>query len=130
LNGGAFEADSSSDAFLWSSVLALRREFTSDHMGLNLFQFDFHRRLSQTAKAELAKVRQQREFELQTINIQDEGQEKWKRKYVYWIPALHVDGKEVAKGRWDAQNVIRALDEWQATQQDISSGGKTDSNQS
>ncbi|TBU35435.1 hypothetical protein BD311DRAFT_734686 [Dichomitus squalens] len=57
----------------------------------------------QTAKAELAKVRQQRPFELNTINIQDPGQERWKKKYVYWIPALHIEGKEVAKGRWDAQ---------------------------
>ncbi|KAM5532948.1 hypothetical protein V8D89_013414 [Ganoderma adspersum] len=61
--------------------------------------------LCDTAKAELAKVRQQRPFELETINIQDAGQERWKRKYVYWIPALHVEGKEVAKGRWDAQTV-------------------------
>jgi zinc finger CCHC domain-containing protein 8 len=70
---------------------------------------------TQVAKAELAKVRQQRAFELQTVNIQDPGQEKWKRKYVYWIPALHIDDKEVAKGRWDAQTVNKALDEWQNT---------------
>jgi zinc finger CCHC domain-containing protein 8 len=70
---------------------------------------------TQVAKAELAKVRQQRAFELQTVNIQDPGQEKWKRKYVYWIPALHIDDKEVAKGRWDAQTVSKALDEWQNT---------------
>ena len=67
---------------------------------------------------------------MQTINIQDEGQEKWKRKYVYWIPALHIDGKEVAKGRWDAQNVIKALDEWQQTTQQDSSGATTESSQS
>ncbi|EKM55026.1 uncharacterized protein PHACADRAFT_208554 [Phanerochaete carnosa HHB-10118-sp] len=54
--------------------------------------------LCDIAKAELAKVRQKREFELQTVNIQDADQEEWKRKYVYWIPALHIDGKEVAKG--------------------------------
>ncbi|KAI1791698.1 hypothetical protein LXA43DRAFT_1082516 [Ganoderma leucocontextum] len=54
--------------------------------------------LCDTAKAELAKVRQQRPFELETINIQDPGQDRWKRKYVYWIPALHIEGKEVAKG--------------------------------
>ncbi|TFK88320.1 hypothetical protein K466DRAFT_652715 [Polyporus arcularius HHB13444] len=59
--------------------------------------------LCDTAKAELAKVRQQRAFDLETINIQDKGQERWKKKYVYWIPALHIEGKEVAKGRWDAQ---------------------------
>ncbi|KAI0672695.1 hypothetical protein C8Q78DRAFT_1152141 [Trametes maxima] len=59
--------------------------------------------LCDIAKAELAKVKQHRPFELETVNIQDPGQERWKRKYVYWIPALHLEGKEVAKGRWDAQ---------------------------
>ena len=68
----------------------------------------------QIAKAELAKVRQHRHFELETVNIQDPGQERWKRKYVYWIPALHVEGREVAKGRWDAQTVNEALDKWEA----------------
>ncbi|GLB34630.1 putative glutaredoxin-like domain (DUF836) [Lyophyllum shimeji] len=69
--------------------------------------------LCDIAKAELAKVRQTRPFELETINIQDPGQEKWKKKYVYWIPALHLEGKEIAKGRWDAQTVYPALDKWQ-----------------
>ena len=72
---------------------------------------------AQIAKAELAKVRQQRQFQLETINIQDVGQERWKRKYVYWIPALHIEGKEVAKGRWDAQVVSEALDQWEKEQQ-------------
>ena len=71
--------------------------------------------LLQVAKAELAKVRKVRAFELETVNIQDPGQERWKRKYVYWIPALHIDGKEVAKGRWDADTVQQALDKWQQT---------------
>ncbi|PPQ63263.1 hypothetical protein CVT24_006788 [Panaeolus cyanescens] len=53
--------------------------------------------LCDIAKAELAKVRKLRPFELDTVNIQDKGQESWKRKYVYWIPALHLDGKEIAK---------------------------------
>ncbi|KZP08723.1 hypothetical protein FIBSPDRAFT_922625 [Athelia psychrophila] len=70
--------------------------------------------LCDIAKAELAKVRQSRSFELNTINIQDQGQEKWKKKYVYWIPALHLEGREIAKGRWDAQTVIQALDEWES----------------
>ena len=48
------------------------------------------------------------------MNIQEAGQERWKRKYVYWIPALHVEGREVAKGRWDAQTVSAALDTWEA----------------
>ena len=33
---------------------------------------------------------------------------------MYWIPALHLEGKEVAKGRWDASHVIQALDKWEA----------------
>ncbi|CAA7270925.1 unnamed protein product [Cyclocybe aegerita] len=53
--------------------------------------------LCDTAKVALAKVRQSRPFELDTINIQDKGQEAWKKKYVYWIPALHLEGKEIAK---------------------------------
>ncbi|KAH9928501.1 uncharacterized protein BXZ73DRAFT_102341 [Epithele typhae] len=70
--------------------------------------------LCDVAKAALAKVRQQRAFELETVNIQDPGQERWKNKYVYWIPALHLEGREVAKGRWDAQTVGQALDSWEA----------------
>ncbi|KAF5387188.1 hypothetical protein D9615_001547 [Tricholomella constricta] len=65
------------------------------------------------AKAELAKVKQTRPFQLETINIHDPGQERWKKKYVYWIPALHLEGKEIAKGRWDAQTIYPALDNWQ-----------------
>ncbi|KAH6902296.1 hypothetical protein BKA70DRAFT_1196271 [Coprinopsis sp. MPI-PUGE-AT-0042] len=62
--------------------------------------------LCDTAKAELAKVRQKRAFELDIVNIQEKGQEKWKKEYVYWIPALHLEGKEIAKGRWNAQTVM------------------------
>ncbi|TFY53834.1 hypothetical protein EVG20_g9952 [Dentipellis fragilis] len=54
--------------------------------------------LCDIAKAELAKVRQTHSFDLDVINIQDPGQERWKRKYVYWIPALHLNGSEIAKG--------------------------------
>ncbi|KDQ33053.1 hypothetical protein PLEOSDRAFT_48543 [Pleurotus ostreatus PC15] len=61
--------------------------------------------LCDIAKAELEKVRKQRQFQLEVINIQDTGQEKWKKKYVYWIPALHLEGKEIVKGRWDASDV-------------------------
>ncbi|OSD08323.1 DUF836-domain-containing protein [Trametes coccinea BRFM310] len=75
--------------------------------------------LCDIAKAELAKVRQQRPFELETVNIQDPGQERWKRMYVYWIPALHVEGKEVAKGRWDAQTVNQALDTWEQGEEPV-----------
>ncbi|TFK54691.1 DUF836-domain-containing protein [Heliocybe sulcata] len=69
--------------------------------------------LCDIAKAELSKVRATRPFQLDIINIQDPGQEKWKKKYVYWIPALHLEGKEIAKGRWDAQTVTQALDKWE-----------------
>lgn len=65
--------------------------------------------LCDIAKAELAKVKHLYDFDLQVINIQDRGQETWKRRYVYWIPVLHLDGEEIAKGRWDASNVLTAL---------------------
>jgi zinc finger CCHC domain-containing protein 8 len=76
----------------------------------------------QVAKAELAKVKQARQFQLETINIQDKGQGKWRKKYVYWIPALHIDGKEVVKGRWDATHVNQALDLWEKEQQKTDGG--------
>jgi len=71
--------------------------------------------LCNVARAELEKIRQTRKFELDIVNIQDPGQERWRKKYVHWIPALHIDGKEVAKGRWDGQTVIQALDVWHKT---------------
>lgn len=71
----------------------------------------------QVAKAELTKVRRTRQFQLETINIQDKGQEKWKKKYIHWIPALHIDGKEAVKGRWDATHVNQALDLWEREHQ-------------
>lgn len=67
-------------------------------------------------------MRQTRPFQLETINIQDKGQEKWKKKYVYWIPALHIDGKEVAKGRWDAMHINQALDLWEEEDQKTCGG--------
>lgn len=62
-------------------------------------------------------MKQIRQFQLETINIQDEGQEKWKKKYVYWIPVLQIDGEEVAKGRWDSTHVNQALDLWEKEHQ-------------
>ncbi|THH08325.1 hypothetical protein EW145_g2782 [Phellinidium pouzarii] len=56
-----------------------------------------------TAKAALTHVRKTRPFNLQTVNIRDAGQERWLRRYVYWIPALHLEGREVAKGRWGGE---------------------------
>lgn len=70
--------------------------------------------LCDVAKEELSKVKQLRPFTLETINIQDPGQERWKRKYLYWIPALHLDSKEIAKGLWTAQDVHQALEKWDA----------------
>jgi zinc finger CCHC domain-containing protein 8 len=49
------------------------------------------------------------------VNIQEKGQERWKKEYVYWIPALHLEGKEIAKGRWNAQTVMNAFNEWEMT---------------
>ncbi|KAL4067816.1 hypothetical protein V8B97DRAFT_2004108 [Scleroderma yunnanense] len=65
--------------------------------------------LCDIAKVELAKVKKLHDFELEVINIQEKGQERWKKQYVYWIPALHLNGKEIAKGHWDASTVLRAL---------------------
>ncbi|KAH6894957.1 hypothetical protein BKA70DRAFT_1199582, partial [Coprinopsis sp. MPI-PUGE-AT-0042] len=75
--------------------------------------------LCDTAKAELAKVRQKRAFELDIVNIQEKGQEKWKKEYVYWIPALHLEGKEIAKGRWNAQTVMSAFNDKQRGSQHL-----------
>ncbi|KDN38846.1 hypothetical protein RSAG8_09252, partial [Rhizoctonia solani AG-8 WAC10335] len=58
--------------------------------------------LCDIAKAELSALRNEHNFELTTIDIHSPGQERWKRRYVYWIPALHLDDVEIAKGRWDA----------------------------
>ncbi|KIY50721.1 hypothetical protein FISHEDRAFT_71045 [Fistulina hepatica ATCC 64428] len=66
------------------------------------------------AKHELAKVRSVLPFELTQINIHEEGQERWRKKYMYWIPVLHIDGKEVLKGRWDSWGVLAALENWKA----------------
>lgn len=55
----------------------------------------------------------QRQFELSTIDIHAAGNERWKRRYVYWIPALHIEDKEVIKGRWEAEDVNKALDDWE-----------------
>lgn len=58
------------------------------------------------------------------MNIRDAGQERWLRRYVYWIPALHLDGREVAKGRWGESEVLKALEEWD---QDAKNQSGTDS---
>jgi len=58
-------------------------------------------------------VRLSRPFDLNIVNIHDKGQERWLQKYVYWIPALHLEGKEIAKGRWDGDTVEQAILNWQ-----------------
>ncbi|KAJ7143119.1 hypothetical protein C8R43DRAFT_1130905 [Mycena crocata] len=75
-----------------------------------------HCPLCDLAKIELNRVRQTRQFELETIDIQAPGNAAWKKKYVYWIPALHLDGQEIAKGRWDATDVTKALEKWDQDQ--------------
>ena len=67
-------------------------------------------------------MRKTRSFNLSTINIHEAGQERWKRKYVYWIPALHLEGKEVAKGRWGESEVLKALDEWEKKAEGVKEG--------
>ena len=67
-------------------------------------------------------MRKTRSFDLSTVNIHEAGQERWKRKYVYWIPALHLEGKEVAKGRWGESEVLKALDEWEKNVEGVKEG--------
>ncbi|KAL5529509.1 hypothetical protein ACEPAG_5494 [Sanghuangporus baumii] len=74
--------------------------------------------LCDTAKAALSQVRKTRPFELQIVNIQDPGQERWRKKYVYWIPALHIEGKEVVKGKWGESEILNALDQWEKERMD------------
>ncbi|KAH8827526.1 hypothetical protein DL96DRAFT_1252388 [Flagelloscypha sp. PMI_526] len=69
-----------------------------------------------TAKEELAKVKVRHPFELSTVNIHELGNESWKKKYVYWIPALHIEGKEVLKGRWGEELIEEALTKWHQDQ--------------
>jgi len=38
------------------------------------------------------------------------------KKYVYWIPVLHIDGQEVARGRWGGAEARRALQRWEREQ--------------
>ncbi|KAJ7766665.1 hypothetical protein B0H16DRAFT_1453720 [Mycena metata] len=72
--------------------------------------------LCEIAKIELNRVRLTRQFELDTIDIHAPGNAAWKKKYVYWIPALHLEGQEIVKGRWDATDVTKALDTWELEQ--------------
>lgn len=68
--------------------------------------------LCDIAKEALAEVRVTTPFELSVINIHDEHQKKWKRKYVYDIPVLHIENRLVAKGRWGKPEIEEALRAW------------------
>jgi hypothetical protein len=58
----------------------------------------------------------QHPFNFEVVNIRDPGQESWMRKYVYWIPVLHIDGQEVARGRWGEAEARGALQKWKDEQ--------------
>ncbi|KAJ7264915.1 hypothetical protein B0H12DRAFT_1230559 [Mycena haematopus] len=72
----------------------------------------------------------QRPFQLETIDIHATGNAVWKKKYVYWIPALHLDDQEIAKGRWDATDVTKALEQWDRNQQQAQSTSEQSENKS
>lgn len=57
----------------------------------------------------------QRDFDLETINIHAPGQEKWKKRYIYEIPVLHLEGKLIAKGRWNEETVKSSIVQWTST---------------
>ncbi len=63
----------------------------SVHMSVVVDEGDDDRSVTDSKSG--AKVRQTRAFNLDIVNIQDAGQESWKKKYVYWIPALHLEGR-------------------------------------
>jgi len=67
--------------------------------------------LCDTAKSELAKVREKREFELQTVDIHAKGSERWMKEYGWTIPVLHVNDAAVLKGLWAEKDIIAALDD-------------------
>ncbi|KAJ6531128.1 hypothetical protein B0H19DRAFT_1082094 [Mycena capillaripes] len=71
-----------------------------------------------------------RPFQLETVDIHAAGNAAWKKKYVYWIPALHLDGQEIVKGRWDATDVTKALEQWDQNQQQAESTSEKPENNS
>ncbi|KAG8840467.1 hypothetical protein FRB91_006058 [Serendipita sp. 411] len=68
--------------------------------------------LCDTAKTMLKEIQTEIPFSLQTIDIHAPGQEQWKKRYVYDIPVLHLEGKTIAKGRWDKESIQKVLQEW------------------
>jgi hypothetical protein len=55
---------------------------------------------------------EQTPFELSVVNIQDPEQKHWKRKYVYDIPVLHVEGRLVARGIWGKREIEEGIRSW------------------
>ncbi|TCD68468.1 hypothetical protein EIP91_010754 [Steccherinum ochraceum] len=82
------------------------------------------------AKVILKEARQRHTFELQEVNILEPGQERWYRRYRYWIPAIHLEGKEIAKGRIESKPVLDALQEWHHSQTIQSSQSNTEASES
>lgn len=74
--------------------------------------------LCDTAKEILKDIQTRRPFTLETIDIHGPGQEKWKKRYVYDIPVLHLDGKTIARGRWDKKAVEGAIEAWSPAKTD------------
>ncbi|KAG8863067.1 hypothetical protein FRB96_009247 [Tulasnella sp. 330] len=71
-----------------------------------------------TAKEALENARKQLPFEVDTVNIYDQGQERWKRRYVYEIPVLMLGDEIKAKGRWGESEVLKALQEFRQKQEE------------
>lgn len=74
--------------------------------------------LCDDAKLLLNDLKKERPFQLETVDIHAQGQEKWKRRYVYTIPVLHLDGKVIAQGRWNEGEIRNAIIEWDETEKD------------
>ncbi|GJJ12337.1 hypothetical protein Clacol_006578 [Clathrus columnatus] len=62
-----------------------------------------------TAKIELGKVKETHPFTLDIIDIHSEQGRPWKEKYAWWIPVLHLEGKEIAKGRWNQHVAVDSI---------------------
>jgi zinc finger CCHC domain-containing protein 8 len=54
----------------------------------------------------------QHPFNLNIVDIYGEEGKPWQKKYAWWIPALHLNGTEIAKGRWNETTVREALEIW------------------
>ena len=63
----------------------------------------------------LKDIQTRHPFTLETVDIHALGQEKWKKRYVYDIPVLHLDKKTIARGRWDKNDVEGAIAAWKQT---------------